>query len=286
MKEKKEFLTIFATYGSLDVVKQTLPSVIEETKRYGDAQLIVHDSTQLEHGQEEKWSYLRSLEQEFDFFLILSTNMSMAHARNMCLHLGQELFAPEYIAMMEDDHGYKEDLISDLIAAMKEYYGKVGANGLRYGLFSGCTEHFHNHHTSQQVDETSHLTANTQNSTSIRTHKVNSCFRCAPTAHWNNVLKGYDTDEYLISFFQTSLLNDRNYNKGFTNFFVKNGELMFSVDGVGRGVTAKTNIKLWDDKYTASDYRSRYIGKKNQDETTSSINNLKNKISKLINRKS
>ncbi len=259
MISKTEFLTIYATYGSLEVVKQTLPTVIRDTKNYGNAQLIVHDSTQREHGQKEKWQYLRALEEEHGFFLILSTNLSMAHARNMCLQLGQELYAPEYIAMMEDDHGYKPSFIQELVQSMKDYYGKKSRYSLRYGLFTGCTEHAVG--DLESIEKCEHKTGKITKKSSLHINKVNSCFRCAPTSHWNNVLKGYDTDEYLISYFQTFPLNMRNYNKGFTNFFVKNGELMFSVQAEGRGDTAKDSLRLWDKDFAASDPRSNYIGK-------------------------
>ena len=84
--DKTSFLTIYCSFEQIDVVKLTLPGIIEETKRN-------------------------------DFFLLLSSNLSMAHARNMCLQLGQELYAPDYICMLEDDHGYKEGIIIELTKA-------------------------------------------------------------------------------------------------------------------------------------------------------------------------
>jgi len=260
--QKSEFLTIYATYSNLEGTKQTLPSVIEETMR-NDARLIVHDSTEIQHGQKEKWAYLRSLEQEFGFFLILSTNLSMAHARNMCLHLGRELFAPDYIAMVEDDHGYREGLVSSLVQAMKTYYGKVAPNGLRIGLFSACASH--PKANKEYLPNTRHRYAPINiTGKPFPPGAVNSCFRCAPTQHWDQVLKGYDTDEYLISVFQTNNLNLRNYHKGFCSLLVENGDLMFDIKMEGRGFSSGNQLRLWDDNYTASDPRSKFLGKKSE----------------------
>lgn len=282
MKQKTEFLTIFATYGNLELVKKTLPSVIEETNRYPDAQLIVHDSTQLQHGREEKWEWLKELEVTSNFFLLLSTNLSMAHARNMCLHLGQELFAPEYICMLEDDHGYRSELIPNMISAMKKYYGKISPNGLRYGMFSACT--MHTTANIKSLDE--NISYPSIDSSPFDIGGFNSCFRCAPTHHWNNVLKGYDTDEYLISNFQTAQLRWRNYNKGFTVAFVGNGDLILIEDGDGRGESDPNALKLWDREYTASDRRSKYALKSAEDNKIADAhrNRLSNKVSDIAKR--
>lgn len=138
--QKTKFLTIFPTFEKLKVIQKTLPSIIEETKK-NDAKLIVHDSSV--KGKKEKWEYLQSLNKNNDFFLLLSDNLSMAHARNMCLQLGQELYAPDYICMVEDDHGFKKGLIKEITRLMLKYYGKKSPNNLNYGLFSGCTKHYH-----------------------------------------------------------------------------------------------------------------------------------------------
>ena len=252
--DKTEFLTIFPTFENLDVVKQTLPSVIEETKR-NDAKLIVHDSS--EHGREEKWEYLKEVNDDNDFFLLLSTNLSMAHARNMCLQLGQELYAPDYICMIEDDHGFNEGMITALVVAMKKFYGKESPNGMRYGMFTAC--HKHTHANLIQVEDEYYMPS--PESKPFQIGGYNSCFRCAPTSHWNNILKGYDTDEYLISTFQTSNLRWRNYHKGFTVMLVGDGGLVFDVEAKGRGVTSSNSLKLWDDEYCASDPRSNFLGK-------------------------
>lgn len=253
--EKTEFLTIFASFENLDAVKQTLPTIIEETRK-NDARLIVHDSSVKSRGK--KWKYLQKLNKDRDFFLLLSDNLSMAQARNMCLHLGQEIYAPDYICMLEDDHGFKPGVIPAMIEAMKQYYGKLSPNGLRYGLFTGCGTHNLINH---QVMDDGNAYPNADNNPIIL-GKANSCFRCAPTSHWNNVLKGYDSDEYLISEYQTRNLNFRNYNKGFTVMVVQNGQLVFDVESSGRGFSGNMKDKLWDNEYTASDARSRFSGKK------------------------
>ena len=251
---KTELLTIFATYGKIDIVKKVLPSVIKETKK-NDAKLIVHDSTEPYHGQNAKWEYLKTLNSQNDFFLILSSNMSMAHARNMCLKLGQELYAPEYISILEDDHGYKDGIIPIMIESTKQYYGKMSPNGLRYGMFTSCYKH-----TNAKLKKIDDMHA-----FPIRDNRpfdlggCNSCLRFSTTSHWNNVLKGYDTDEYLISEFQTSNLRWRNYHKGFTVMFVGKGELVFSFDEGGRGVSLNNKLKLYDKNFCASDFRSRYL---------------------------
>ena len=189
--DKAEFLTIFPTFGNLEVVKQTLPSVIAETKR-NNARLIVHDSS--EKGRDEKWAYLQELNKSNDFFLLLSTNLSMGHARNMCLALGQELYAPDYICMIEDDHGFNEGLIPEIVQAMKKYYGEKSPNGLRYGLFTACEKH----HYAQKHKLDDGCSYPDIESDPGSLGGANSCFRCAPASHWTSVLKGYDTDEYLI----------------------------------------------------------------------------------------
>ncbi|MBO9413799.1 MULTISPECIES: hypothetical protein [unclassified Ruegeria] len=262
--QKTKILSIYGSYGNLNEVEQTLPSVIEETQR-NDARLIIHDSTEPEHGREEKWAYLRQFEQEDRVFLLLSNNLSMAHARNMCLRLGQEMYLPDHIAMMEDDHGYKAGFIPKLVDAIEENYGKVAPNGLRFGLFTGCTntKHDHGRVTEPFGDSGHHYVKITDQANPFAVGGANSCFRAAPTHHWDHVLKGYDTDEYLISTFQTKNLNYRNYHSGFTTMIVADGDFMFDVEvNTGRGTSRQIGEQaLWDDKYTASDPRSSYRGK-------------------------
>ena len=117
--DKTDFLTIYGTFENLEVVMLTLPSILEETKR-SNSKLIVHDSSV--NKREEKWKYLQDLNKDNDFFLILSSNMSMAHSRNMCLQLGQELYAPEYVCMLEDDHAFSVGGIDILKDVMSKYH--------------------------------------------------------------------------------------------------------------------------------------------------------------------
>src|SRR5258708_413865 len=251
---KAEFLTIFPTYDDLSTIQTTLPSVIEETKRAGAA-LIVHDST--ETNRKEVWTWLQELNRNSDFFLVLSSNMSMAHARNMWLQLGVELYAPDYICMMEDDHGFHPGLIPEMIAAMKQYYGKPAPNGLRYGLFTACRtwpeEKYHETPEGHAYPD--------PDSPPLVLGGANSCFRCAPASPWNAVLKGYDPPEYLISGFQTAGCNLRNYHNGFITLVVRNGTLTSRVRRTGRGVTRDLAQRIYDHHYTATDRRSRYWGK-------------------------
>lgn len=256
--DKTEFLTVYASFENLDAVKQTLPAVVAETRR-NDARLIVHDSSV--NGREEKWAYLQERNRNGEFFLLLSDNLSMAHARNMCLRLGRELYAPDYICLLEDDHGFLPGLIPAMVAAMKTHYGKRAANGLRYGLFSGCGEH--NAKRRELLADGNAVPASSLEAEQLG--RANSCCRAAPTSHWLDVLKGYDTDEYLISTFQTRNMNLRNYHKGFTAMIVQNGALLFAVPNRGRGFSAPPAEKLWDDEFAASDPRSRYAGKKPAD---------------------
>jgi hypothetical protein len=251
---KKEFLTIYPTFERLSLVKKTLPTIIEETQK-NDAMLIVHDSSVKE--RDKKWQFLQELNNQNDFLLLLSDNISMAHARNMCLYLGQELCAPDYICLLEDDHGFHPGFIPAMIKAMNKYYGKVSPIGeMRFGLFTGCKIH---QWREQHLMKDGHAYLDSE-APPRKLGRANSCCRCAPTAHWNNVLKGYDTDEYLLSVFQTSGINTRNYHKGFTTLIVENGQKMFNIEEDGRGVHRNTDHKLWDGKYTASDPRSSYKG--------------------------
>ncbi|NCD40626.1 MAG: hypothetical protein EOL88_00890 [Bacteroidia bacterium] len=251
--DKTDFLTIYGTFENLEVVKQTLPSIVEETKR-SNSKLIVHDSSV--NNREEKWKYLQDLNKDNDFFLILSSNMSMAHSRNMCLQLGQELYAPEYVCMLEDDHAFSVGGIDILKDVMSKYYGKVSTNGLMYGLFTGCSNHF----TPFRMKVEDDLFCPSLDNEPMKVGKANSCFRCAPTNHWNNVLKGYDTDEYLISTFQTSNLNLRNYHKGYTSMLIIN-DVFYSIDNTtGRGTSDIEKKRLWDDKFCRSDKRSKSRG--------------------------
>src|SRR5258706_1902858 len=170
--KKVEFLTVFATYDSLSTIRRTLPSVVEETKR-AEAALIVHDSTEGAHRQ-DVWGWLQDLNRDNEFFLILSSNLSMAHARNMCLQLGSELYAPDYICLMEDDHAFLPGLIPKVTAAMRQYYGKRAPNGLLYGLFTACRACWTEHKYHETVDGHAYPDPNLP---PVFLGGANSCFR-------------------------------------------------------------------------------------------------------------
>jgi hypothetical protein len=280
---KKKFVTIYGTYGNLNTVRQTLPSVIKETITTPNSALIIHDSTEEHHGRSEKWNYLKKLEVEYPIFLILSTNLSMAHARNMCLSLSQELYCPDNIGMMEDDYGYKPGFITSMNKAIKIYYGEIAPNGLRFGLFTGSS--FDDNIEEKILPLTNHSYRPIQEkSPNNRVGGTNSSFRCAPSHHWTNVLKGYDTDEYLISEYQTNGLNLRNYNKGYTVLNVENNSLMFKINTEGRGVSIGTKTRMYDPKYTAKDYRSHHLSKMSKIEIEEEKNGIYNKL-KTVKRK-
>ncbi len=255
--DKAEFLTIFPTFGDLKTTTQTLPSVIEETNRNPDARLIIHDTT--EEDRELKWNWLQQIVKgNKQIMLLLSNNMSMAHSRNMSLQLGYELFAPDFVCMIEDDHGFREGAIATLVYQMKENYGKVSPNGLRYGMFSLC--HKHTNAKFVQVAVGVQVYYSHPDSDQLSIGGMNSCFRCAPASHWQSVLKGYSTDEYMLSLYQTLSARLRNYHKGFTVMFVGDGTLCFEIERQGWGNTSGRQ-PAWDDNFCASDRRSRYHGK-------------------------
>jgi len=45
---------------------------------------------------------------------------------------------------------------------------------------------------------------------------------------------------------------------------IESGMLMYDIDSIGRGFTSASHLSLWDDDYTASDFRSKFLGKSNQ----------------------
>ena len=255
---KAGMLIIFPTFEDLETVVKTLPTVLDETLRTPDAKLIIHDTSVKD--REIKWGWLQQLvnapECKNKVTLILSDNMSMAHSRNMCLQLGYELYAPDYILMLEDDHGLNEGALDALIYQMRLNYGRISPNGLRYGMFSLCYKH--TNASFNEVGAGIHCPDKTNDRLSIG--GMNSCFRCAPASHWQSVLKGYNTDEYLLSLYQTVGARVRNYQKGFTVLFIGDGDYCLDVEREGFGNTSKQQ-KLWDDTYCASDSRSVYKGK-------------------------
>lgn len=249
--DKTRFLTIFPTFESLDVVRQTLPTVIEETRR-ANARLIVHDSSVTE--REAKWAYLRDVCQPPHTFLMLTDPISMAHARNACLHLGTELYCPDVIGMLEDDHGYRPGFIDEALDTIDTWYGRRAPNGLRFGMFTGCNDWPVGRFGTVEV-EGGHLCPTVDEDPGPKGGCHNGC-RIAPTHHWLTVLRGYDVDEYPISRFQTSVMGYRNYHRGFTRMII-NGGGVFMLDRDGHGVTDSSE-KRWDDAFCASDTRARY----------------------------
>ncbi|MGC2656850.1 MAG: glycosyltransferase family A protein [Bryobacteraceae bacterium] len=251
---RSQFLTIFPSFEDLKTIQQTLPTILEEVQR-NDAALIVHDSSVRQ--REEIWQWLQDFNQG-RYFLVLTDQLSMASARNMCLQLGLERFIPEYVCMLEDDHGFRPGMIPKLVEAMQRYYGKPCPNGLRYGLFTGCRKCWSHVPFITTPEGFAYPDPNTP---WWVLGGANSCMRCAPAGHWQAVLKGYDPDEYMISNYQTRHLNFRNYSNGFTTMVVEDGTLILTVDRVGRGYTQTAELRGWDEEYTASDHRSRFRGK-------------------------
>ena len=249
--DKARFVTIFPTFESLDVVRQTLPTVIEETRR-ADARLIVHDSSVEQ--RDDKRSYLTEVCRPPSTFLMLTDQLSMAAARNACTRLAIELYCPDYICMLEDDHGFRPGFIDDAINAMERWYGRRAPNGLRFGLFTGSSDWPTTKHALAEV-EGGHGYPVDDESPLSKGGCHNGC-RIAPTHHWQNVLGGYDTDEYPISRFQTGSMIYRNYYRGFTTMTIAGGGV-FMFEREGHGVTSTQN-KRWDDHFCASDPRARY----------------------------
>lgn len=254
-----ELAVIFPCYEDVETVEKTLPSVIEECRRTGAA-LVIHDASV--RNRERMWAFLTQACAEDRAYLMLTSAISMGAARNICLQAALTLFAPSYICMLEDDHGLRPGAIDAMLSAMRQYYGRPAPNGLRFGLFSGCLHCWRDLWKFQTMSE-GHAYPDADNPIHAL-GGANSCFRCAPTSHWQNVLKGYDLDEYMISNWQTRNVNFRNYHRGFTSMYVDGGDLAFTVDRVGNGYTQAAELRRWDENYTASDSRSVYSGKPDQ----------------------
>lgn len=247
-----DFATIYTSFNDLKVVQEVLPGIAEECRRT-DTALIVHDCSSID--TEATWAWYREQSERLGFFYLFSRRMQFALARNMCLQLAIEMHSPQYICMLEDDHGYRPGAIDALREQMHATYGRKSPNGLRYGLYSLCPDCWGEaFRRSCSDDGHGNLTPGADNPP-WQLGGANSCCRCAPTSHWTAVLKGYDPDEYPISFYQTKNLNLRNYNRGFTAQYVGGGHLVQRKDRPGTGV-AMANVRF-DDQYTASDRRSK-----------------------------
>lgn len=248
-----DFATIYTSFNDLSMVQKVLPRVVAECQRT-DTALIVHDCST--KNTEATWAWYREQSEKHGFFYLFSHRMQFAMARNMCLRLAVEMYEPQYICMLEDDHGYQPGAIDALREQMQTTYGRRAPNGLRYGLYSLCPDCWGApfRHSCVDHDGQGHLTPGADNPPWML-GGANSCCRCAPTSHWLSVLKGYDTDEYPISFFQTKPLNFRNYHRGYTTLYVGGGGLVHREDRPGAGV-AMANVRF-DDQFTASDRRSK-----------------------------
>jgi len=247
-----DFVTIYTSFNDLNAVQSVFPLVLAETKR-SNAALIVHDCSTVE--TESTWKYYQEMAAKHGFVHLFSNRIPFAIARNTCLSLALEMFSPQYISMLEDDHGYGEGAIDALRAAMRNHYGQTSPNGLKYGLFSLCPDHWgEDFRKSCHPDGAGNLYPGPE-TPPMQLGGANSCCRCAPASHWMTVLKGYDADEYPISFYQTRNLNFRNYHKGFTTMYVGGGEMIQYLDRPGNGVNL-ANV-VFDDDYTLSDPRTR-----------------------------
>lgn len=257
---KREFGIVFNTMNSLDVVSKTLPSIIEEVSK-SDALLIIHDTS---NGEDRKIIHdeIEAMLDPGSSIYISSSNMPASVSRNMGLHILLDMANPEYICFLEDDHGFKSGFLEAAGRAIEMHHGKVMSNGLRAGLFSGCSKCnggervYVNEYRDFVRPGSEHVTL---------LGGVNACCRMAKTSHWLAAIKGFDIDEYYISEFQTSGVNYRNYNLGYCSLIFNNGDLMFDVYKVGRGTTS-TGLRLWDNNYTASDSRSTFKGKEGGDD--------------------
>jgi hypothetical protein len=252
-----EFLTIYCCFEDVPTVAKVLPTVLLESQRAGAA-VIVHDCSK--SNRVEMAALMQDLKQKHDFFFVHSDPISMGLSRNLAMWIGMEVFSPSYICMVEDDHGFREGLIPRLVEAMKRYYGQRSPNGLRYGLFTACPFCWGNafREALMPVENGLHQVVDISKVPNLMAGGANSCFRCAPTLHWLSVLRGYDTDEYPISTFQTAGLNLRNYHKGFTALVVSNGDLVTIENRTGRGFTTDQGLRPFNSDFSARDPRSGF----------------------------
>lgn len=246
----KEFLTVFNTFEDLATIQKTLPSVVEETLASGSA-LVIHDCSV--KNRTAIRAFIEGFESE-SVFLIFSSPLDQANSRNLAINLGMRLFAPEYIASIEDDHGYRPGFIGKITAAMREYYGKEAPTGMRFGLFTGCRRCWEEKaHYESLPDGNLYAVRESEKTGKVYLGGVNACCRCAPVRHWETVLGRFDPDEYPVSGYQPAQMNLRNYHNGFTGLCIDGGDAMFSVDRVGRGVSQDLERRPYHPQYTKSD---------------------------------
>ena len=242
----KDFLTVFTSFEDLDTIEKTLPSVVEETLATNSA-LVIHDCSVQQ--RDSIRGFIQAFEAQ-DVFVLFSSPTNQAHSRNLAIQLGIKLYAPQIIASIEDDHGYRPGFISAMTQAIATHYGQQAPNGMKFGLFSGCKtcwETFADYQSLTPEHASGHLYPNKNSNITgqglVHYGGVNACCRCAPLRHWQSVLGNFDPDEYPVSYFQPGQMNLRNYHNGFTGMTINDGNYMFSVDRVGRGHT-QTNATL------------------------------------------
>lgn len=252
-----EFLTIYCCFEDVDTVSKMLPTVLAESNRAGAA-VVVHDCSVTNKSAME--TLIADLKLEYSFFFVHTDPISMGLSRNLALWISIEIHAPTYVCMIEDDHGYSPGLITEMVDAMKRFYGGESPNGLRYGMFTACPFCWGDDYLNALLTvEEVHRVVDSSRVEPLMAGGTNSCFRCAPTSHWISVLRGYDVDEYPISTFQTGGVNLRNYHKGFTTMVVHNGSLVLHHNREGRGFTTALENRPFNAEIAARDKRSGFF---------------------------
>ena len=263
MIEPVEFLTIYCCFEDVATVSRMLPTVLGESQRAGAA-VVVHDCSV--NNRSAMDALIQDLKREHTFFFVHTDTIPMGLARNMAMWIALEIYAPTYICMIEDDHGYSSGLIPEMVDAMKKFYGKESPSGLRYGMFTACPFCWGESYLNALVpaEDCRHRVVDASRVDPMMAGGANSCFRCAPTLHWISVLRGYDVDEYPISPFQTAGINFRNYHKGFTAMVVRNGDLVLRQEREGRGFTTTSERRPFSLEYAARDPRSGFLAASSQ----------------------
>lgn len=247
---QKEFLTVFNSFEDLETIRQTLPTVVAESKA-ADAALVIHDCSLKNRPEIRK--FIEGFESD-TVFVVFSSRLDQANSRNLAINLGMRLFAPEYIATIEDDHGYHPGFVRKMTEAMRTWYGKEAPTGMRFGLFSGCPRCWEGKVRYEKLpDGNLYPVRDGEETGKVYLGGVNACCRVAPVRHWETVLGRFDPDEWPVSGYQPSQMNLRNYNNGFTGMVIDGGDAMFSVDRVGRGVSQDLSKRPYHPKYTKSD---------------------------------
>ena len=238
------------------MLRKTLPSFVDEFRDHS-ARLVLYDCSSGDEAEAVR-RLVKEQQAPDTLFLMQSDNVSASVARNTAFSLCKNNFNPWILGFVEDDHVLKRGFLDYAATAVQDLYNKPSSNGLRIGLFSACSQcnggkrSFENDNKDfvRSADEDPGLLGG-----------VNACCRFSLTQHWDNVLKDWDVDEYLISEYQTNGIGRRNYNKGYCAAILKNGEFMDELFQDGRGTSSSSSLKLWDNGFTASDGRANFIGK-------------------------